>query len=934
MGRCCSVIGCKSNYRSQHGSVSTFALPKNDVLRKKWLRRIPTDFSGIKNPYICIKHFEESSIIRSDKCTVRGEVIDVPRKIPKLREGSVPTIFPNTPKYLSTISQASRRLCDVEASRMEAALEQSLQDFKKHKEAKAIKSLDDVSKFFSSGRTSNLIKPEWVLTETAAHKVLCLIGASDTPCVLGAVKVMSDLQIDLFLGDKLVSKSRHPKNISLIQSVDDLNELINFIESSIHDNTPALDLNDILMMLQRHFPDADLRIMFIIEQIKHAATLKNLRRYSGNTLIFAASMFVHSSAVYHMLYNTNYLCIPHPRNIKKLISKFSLFDQDIKGSVEYLKTKKQFLKKDELLVNLQLDEIYISPQLNFKGGNLYGSSKTDPSKIAKTAQVFMISSILSKYKDVVSIVPVNNLTAEQLKSMILNVMKEVEDIGFQIISLISDNNAINRKAFELFQPNKILLPSVPHPIDNSRTLFFIFDPVHIIKCVRNNWICKKGDNCVIKFPNIDNFDVTLEAQFQHLRLVYQLEEKSLLKFGHMLSYKALYPSSIQKQNVSLALQIFNEKTIAGLKCVALKKPETFVDPEGTLHFLNIFCRWWKIINVHSAFEGKRFNDPHREPMRETSLDNINFLQNMLRWLKNWRVMIPVSASLSAQTCQSLITTLDSFLSLIPYMFSVYKIDYLLLGKFQNDDLEARFGCYRQMSGANYYISYVQVLESERKLRFKSSVILVCKGNNIPLKTLLPQASASINDIFVDLTIYNGIIDSEFSLENIPENLMPIITYIAGYNVRRELRSNKCNICVAWLQSLDKEVELENVPKELILELDRGKLILPTESPTVATALVWFSLQKILDSCPDIFISGQNQLYILNKISVSKLNDYFLFQNDLNECNCKKTLQIVLENICHRTCKILLSNLAKNKNDELTVQSCSGSSNRKVQKLNT
>lgn len=202
MGRCCSVIGCKSNYRSQDGSVSTFALPKNDVLRKKWLRRIPTDFSGIKNPYVCIKHFDESSIIRSDKCTVRGEVLDVPRKIPKLREGSVPTIFQNAPRYLSTTSKVPRRLGDVEASQMEAALKHSLEDFKKHSEAKSIKSLDDVSIFFSSGRTSNVIKPEWVLTETGLHSVLCLINSNDTPCVLGAIKVMSDLKINLYLGNK------------------------------------------------------------------------------------------------------------------------------------------------------------------------------------------------------------------------------------------------------------------------------------------------------------------------------------------------------------------------------------------------------------------------------------------------------------------------------------------------------------------------------------------------------------------------------------------------------------------------------------------------------------------------------------------------------------------------------------------------------------
>lgn len=53
-----------------------------------------------------------------------------------------------------------------------------------------------------------------------------------------------------------------------------------------------------------------------------------------------------------------------------------------------------------------------------------------------------------------------------------------------------------------------------------------------------------------------------------------------------------------------------------------------------------------------------------------------------------------------------------------------------------------------------------------------------------------------------------------------------------------MRIKKCDICVRWLQSLDKKVELENLPKELILELDRGKLTLPTERPTVATAIVW------------------------------------------------------------------------------------------------
>lgn len=65
----------------------------------------------------------------------------------------------------------------------------------------------------------------------------------------------------------------------------------------------------------------------------------------------------------------------------------------------------------------------------------------------------------------------------------------------------------------------------------------------------------------------------------------------------------------------------------------------------------------------------------------------------------------------------------------PILELMNKVTHILLGKFQNDALEAHFGAYRQMSGANYYISFIQVLESERKLKFKSCIIISAKNNN-------------------------------------------------------------------------------------------------------------------------------------------------------------------------------------------------------------
>jgi hypothetical protein len=55
----------------------------------------------------------------------------------------------------------------------------------------------------------------------------------------------------------------------------------------------------------------------------------------------------------------------------------------------------------------------------------------------------------------------------------------------------------------------------------------------------------------------------------------------------------------------------------------------------------------------------------------------------------------------------------------------------LLNRFQSDDLEARFGQYRQMGGPNYeyHISVIQVLDSERKLKIVSLLNLKLAKND-------------------------------------------------------------------------------------------------------------------------------------------------------------------------------------------------------------
>ena len=62
---------------------------------------------------------------------------------------------------------------------------------------------------------------------------------------------------------------------------------------------------------------------------------------------------------------------------------------------------------------LMMDEIYVSPKVAYKGGSLHGFATNigtlSDTVEATTVQAFMISSILSKNKDVVALQPVKNL---------------------------------------------------------------------------------------------------------------------------------------------------------------------------------------------------------------------------------------------------------------------------------------------------------------------------------------------------------------------------------------------------------------------------------------------------------------------------------------------------------------------------------------------
>lgn len=175
-------------------------------------------------------------------------------------------------------------------------------------------------------------------------------------------------------------------------------------------------------------------------------------------------------------------------------------------------------------------------------------------------QTFMISSIFGQMQEVVKLMPVRDMDTTQFLDAVLQVISFVQNAGFKILCLITDNNRVNQRLFKLLS-NTV---SFSNPQFHDELIFILYDPTHELKNYRNNWLNLKPPQQFFIFPDFDNHELR-EANFEHIRTVYRDEQNSLIKKAFRLNYnKTCYPTKLERQKVSLALNVFDESLLLQL----------------------------------------------------------------------------------------------------------------------------------------------------------------------------------------------------------------------------------------------------------------------------------------------------------------------------------------------------------------------------------
>ncbi|GBN34185.1 hypothetical protein AVEN_138974-1 [Araneus ventricosus] len=144
------------------------------------------------------------------------------------------------------------------------------------------------------------------------------------------------------------------------------------------------------------------------------------------------------------------MILPDPSTIRKIgtILKNSPQTEEYTTFLVYAKHAFHSLKHD-FEVFLMIDEIHIKPFLDYKGENFVGMAYNS-SNLATSVQVFMLQSLFSPYKDAIHIVPIDTFDASKLYDLMKKVIMGLEELGFKVMGMVTDNNSINRAATSNF----------------------------------------------------------------------------------------------------------------------------------------------------------------------------------------------------------------------------------------------------------------------------------------------------------------------------------------------------------------------------------------------------------------------------------------------------------------------------------------------------
>ncbi|KAH8025445.1 hypothetical protein HPB51_018591 [Rhipicephalus microplus] len=393
----------------------------------------------------------------------------------------------------------------------------------------------------------------------------------------------------------------------------------------------------------------DKKAEFLKEQLQ-CLREKN-HRWKEVTIRQAIMWQAKSPCGYEMLRRSGCLTLPSRMTLKRYIGYCT-------GAVvsslmkQRLHTESTHLSEREKMGSLIVDEMSLKQALTYekKGDKVHGLVEMGglekevgiQNELATHLLAFVFVGLSTHYTLPVGYYFTQSVKGDHLHQLTLEVIKSIEEAGFQVVRLVADNHASNKKMFTMLG-NGRMMPVVPHPMDMNRRLFLSFDHCHILKNLRNQMLSTKR----VLFNNGHYYSPT------YLRKLLDITEKqSSFKLVRNLTQKHVYPTNFEKLSVKRAVEVFSpqaciRKGVNPFSVSVTHSQILYCLP--TIELMEMIFKWFTIHNIRNTTFHVVSRDQNRMPFSspDDDSDPVEALFSTIRQLQGSNDQTDARAALSS-----------------------------------------------------------------------------------------------------------------------------------------------------------------------------------------------------------------------------------------------------------------------------------------------
>lgn len=355
-------------------------------------------------------------------------------------------------------------------------------------------------------------------------------------------------------------------------------------------------------------------------RFKKKGTKAKGRRWSAEEKLDMVQLYKSSPRSYELL--RSMINLPSKRTLISLINKLELQPGINKQIFQQLKDYGQTMDPLDKFVNLVFDETLIKKSLVFnkKRGLIDGyvdhGSFGRENKIANQALIFLIHGIHNNWT-----MPLHYTFADKttpsaiMKDLIIEVIRELREAGFTVVSCCCDQGSTNRGALKLLGASE----EKPYFILDGQQVICIFDPSHILKCTRTG-LRKHG---VV----IDGLRVNWET----IRETKKLDNSSRVQSLSHIDQRQLDPQRKELMRDIFAIHIISNRVAAAIfREIRLKKlPKSAAGAALFLERLN------KVFDTLNSGSQTDFKSVYRNPVTNTSR-HLAMWEAAIPWIQSWK----------------------------------------------------------------------------------------------------------------------------------------------------------------------------------------------------------------------------------------------------------------------------------------------------------